>query len=156
MLQDDALIQTSYDVRDDEVVAHRLCYYPCPFDLTEWDVGSAGGVLDAVEMLTDSVADGNDDLQLVRFQGPVRFGFDIRDRRPVHECSHLHLASADCRLPVFGPVSAGQFFRFLLRSFYLLVWLDNEEAQGWSTDHLGQNLSEESRTDMFMERHDRL
>jgi hypothetical protein len=152
VLQDGAIIQASYDVEGETIVGHRLCYYPCPFDLTGWDVQSAGDVLEAVEMLTDTVAKGDDSqLGLVRLNGPVRFDYDAVGGVCLHDCSHLHLANPECRIPVFGPVSAAQFFRFVLRSFYPAAWLADEDVQTWSGDHLGRSLPDETKADMFVE-----
>lgn len=109
---DGGLVQIRYDIEDKEIVSHRLCYFPCPFSFESEDL--EGISLSDVPLLFSA-----DELRTrFRLASPIRFDFDadIADERHAH--SHVSLNKETCRLPAYGPVSLGHFFRFILRYFY--------------------------------------
>lgn len=149
VLQDGALIQVSYDVRRQAIRRHRLLYYPCPFSLSEHDIGSSGDVAETVEQMADGLRLGEDwDLHSLKLQGPMRFDFDALERKPLHEHSHVHLANDDSRIPLFGPLGVGQFFRFILQSFYSKTWLEEQLARDWPFEHHGYTLDPALESDL--------
>lgn len=127
-LRDGALLQISFDYEDDELVAHRLCFMPCPYDLLDdeirdWDI------FEAIELLSGSSADQ------VRVAGPVRFDFDQRVARPGHSASHLTLVSPQTRIPTVAPLSLGHFVRFIFRHFYPDEWTANAFLREWGMEY---------------------
>lgn len=109
-LLDGSLIQVAYKVEEGSVVWHRLCWFPCPFAFTQEECGEmANGDLSA---LLDVLG-----LNEVQLTTPVRFDFDVKFSDEVHAHSHLTFNRADCRVPVFGPLSVAHFFRFTLNYF---------------------------------------
>jgi hypothetical protein len=109
---DGGLVQIRYDIEDKEIVSHRLCFFPCPFSFDSED--TEGIALADVPLLFSA-----DELRnRFRLASPIRFDFDanITDERHAH--SHVSLNKETCRLPAYGPVSLGHFFRFILRYFY--------------------------------------
>lgn len=109
---DGGLVQINYFVENDEIVAHRLCYVPCPFNYvaSEWEEFSLCDI--------PSLMSASDLLQETRLASPVRFDFDKEFSDDRHAHSHVSLNKQSCRIPTYGPVSLGHFFRFILRYFY--------------------------------------
>lgn len=120
-LADGALIQICYQVAKDEIIYHRLCYVPCPFDFKpeEWPGIS---LADIPSLLTDQ-----DLINGARLASPIRFDFDAEFSDERHSHSHLSLNKKTCRIPAYGPVSLGHFLRFVLRYFYE----DEFDAGSW-------------------------
>jgi hypothetical protein len=119
MLNDGALLQLSYSFERGNLVAHRLCFFPCPitFDPEE-----------AVEYSLEELLDG---ISLewqdrVRLRTPVRFDFAPDDATPDHPESHLTMCEEHCRISVHAPVSLGHFVRFVFRHFYPELWSTHE------------------------------
>lgn len=111
-LHDGGLAQIDYTLSGDEIVAHRLCYIPCPFqyEVADWpgiSLASIPSLMSAGELIRDA-----------RLVSPIRFDFDVAFADHRHAHSHLTLNKQTCRIPVYGPVSPGHFFRFVLRYFY--------------------------------------
>jgi hypothetical protein len=139
---DGALVQISFTFRGDDVIANRLCYYPCPLVLE-------AGVWDPTEIplldLFDSlVAEEFDEvLRIVgqsdparysprlRMRGPIRFEYAPEQRADDHPASHMHLGREEARLPVFGPLSFGHFLRFIVRHHYPEFWTYSAVLRGW-------------------------
>lgn len=111
-LYDGGIVQINYFVKHDEITMHRLCYTPCPFEYvaSEWEEFS----LSEVPLLMSE----SDLLRETRLASPVRFDFDKDFSDEKHAFSHVSLNKQTCRIPAYGPVSLGHFFRFILRYFY--------------------------------------
>jgi hypothetical protein len=112
---DGSLLQISYDFEGHDLVGHRLCYYPCPFDVDpEW-------------LLTDPLADVIDTYSESRgvktnLRSPFRFDYDEENFGSGHPAVHMHLIKANCRWAVSRPLSVGDFIRFIFRHFYSDIW----------------------------------
>lgn len=111
-LYDGGLIQIEYFIKDDEIFKHRLCYIPCPFsyDPLSWEgiaLSDIPSMMSASDLLKDA-----------RLTSPIRFDFDAEFSDEKHAFSHLTLNKSSCRVPAYGPISLGHFFRFILRYFY--------------------------------------
>lgn len=111
-LFDGGLIQVDYTIEDDEVVAHRLCYIPCPF---EYEPSQWLGIPLAEIPSMMSVGEF---IKSARLSSPIRFDFDSEFSDEKHAHSHLTLNKQTCRIPAYGPISLGHFLRFILRYFY--------------------------------------
>jgi hypothetical protein len=115
------------------LVAHNLCYYPCPLDV-DWDPDTEEPepFVDAFDALLarelscalleqDIYVDTCESRLLMR--APLRFDYAPEQARDDHSACHVHVAHPDCRIPVFGPVSVGHFVRFVFGNYYR-DWLD--------------------------------
>lgn len=111
-LSDGALIQIAYLVEEGEVQSHRLCYVPCPFEYNsaEWP----GFTLSEIPAMMAA----SDFLYSARLASAVRFDFDANHSDGRHAHSHVTINKATCRIPAYGPISLGHFFRLILRYFY--------------------------------------
>jgi hypothetical protein len=110
--RDGGLVQIKYDIEDDVIVSHRLCYFPCPFSFTSED--SEGLALSELPLLFSAK-----ELQMrIKLASPIRFDFDAEMVDDRHAYSHVSINKESCRLPAYGPVSFGHFLRFVLRYFY--------------------------------------
>lgn len=109
---DGGIVQMSYIVNKDEIVWHRLSYYPCPFRFTSEEVSEIS--LSEISELFSA----NDLRDRIRLVSPVRFDFDAKVCDEKHAQSHLTINKDTCRLPLYGPISPGHFMRFILRYFY--------------------------------------
>lgn len=125
LLFDGALLQISYTVhRDEEVVDHRLCWYPCPVHLTREDLEVA-----PIEEIVRSTP-----VTAMRCRGPVRFDFSPHQTKEGHSSSHLHVFQEGCRVPVKGPLDLYTFSNFVLSHFYPKPWAFHKAtfaAVGW-------------------------
>ena len=111
-MYDGGLLQVDYFFVNDEIVKHRLCFTPCPFGYkpSDWEgysLSEIPSMMSAADLLKDA-----------RLASPIRFDFDADFSDEKHAYSHLTLNKSSCRVPAYGPVSLGHFFRFVLRYFY--------------------------------------
>jgi hypothetical protein len=112
MLFDASLVQIWYRVRRGEVVAHRFCYIPAPFDV---DLRSGRGVSELPEIIEGgSMANP---LEQAR-RTIIRFECDPKAQSPSHPPAHLHLNSNSCRIPLRSAITVKAFINFLIRFFY--------------------------------------
>lgn len=110
--EDGGVVQVKYDISDGEIVSHRLCYFPCPFTFTP-DERQELGLSDLALML------GGEELRTrSKLVSPIRFDYDAEFSDQRHAHAHLSINKDSCRVPAYGPVSLGHFFRFILRYFY--------------------------------------
>ena len=109
---DGALLQLSYRFQGEELISHRLAFFPSP-DLAEFQ--NSPEVYELEELYAEIILKN-----IVPF--PIRFDFDsdssVYDELH-HPYSHLTLGQyANCRIPVSGPLTPSAFLDFILRSFY--------------------------------------
>lgn len=109
---DGALVQIRYDVIERSITGHRLCYFPCPFHFSpderqDFSLSDIPVLFSADEIRS-------------RFKlvSPIRFDFDENFSDERHSNSHVSINKNSFRLPAYGPISLGHFFRFILRYFY--------------------------------------
>lgn len=111
-LADGAIVQMSYLFSGEEMVSHRLAFFPSPFL----------GVFqnDPEIYLDDEIFAEVLKKSVVVF--PIRFDFDADDGRHVsvdHPKAHATFGEYEnCRIPVSGPLTPSQFTTFILRNFY--------------------------------------
>ncbi|MPX98048.1 DUF2290 domain-containing protein [Salinivibrio sp. VYel6] len=111
-LIDGALIQLMYRIDDNELIQHRLSFYPSPNLLPFQD--------DPDSYMRDELFLEIVQRRIVPF--PLRFDFDARDGVHVdvtHPKSHLTLGDVKgCRIPISAPLTPRWFVEFILRNFY--------------------------------------
>jgi len=111
-LVDGALLQMMYRIEGDELLQHRLAFYPSPSLLPFQDDPDA---YMRDELFIDIVQ-----RRIVPF--PLRFDFDAREGVCIdvaHPKSHLTLGDVKgCRIPVSAPLTPRWFVEFVLRNFY--------------------------------------
>jgi hypothetical protein len=115
LLFDGAILQLHYAFKGGAMLQHRLCYYPCPYDVKQADLAT-DPALDVIERYQ---AQGG---EFLRLRSPLRFDYDARGARPGHPTCHVHVLAPDCRCPVVAPISTGHFVRFVFRHFYPGEW----------------------------------
>ena len=144
-LADGSILQASYLFYRDEVISHRLAFFPCPvvFELDDLEAATLDEVVDAA--LAGSLATigsddaSTDDLSSLRLTGPWRFDF-CREPAPQHPVSHCHVGVSACRIPVNGPLSPGHFFRFVFKNFLPEVWARVGGLRDWPMQDLGETI----------------
>ncbi|OHV18595.1 DUF2290 domain-containing protein [Rhizobium sp. RMa-01] len=108
-------IQATFD--GNTVESHRYFFIPCPFYANAL-VGRPQHI-SLADWLRDSIA--LEGVSSFRSVGTFRFDCvrsmpeDLADPHPV---SHMTFGSADCRMPVKGPVSIAYFLHFVFDNFY--------------------------------------
>ena len=111
-LVDGAILQMMYRIDGNELMQHRLAFYPSPI-LRSFQDGPEDYMRD--ELFIDIVQ-----RRIIPF--PLRFDFDNRKDICVdifHPKSHLTLGDVKgCRIPVSAPLSPRWFIEFILRNFY--------------------------------------
>lgn len=113
-MYDGGIFQIFYDLREGDIFRHRLCYVPCPFHYSS-DFWEGYSLSEIPEIMGTA-----DFIAAARLSSPVRFDFDsvMTDKKHAH--SHFSFNSQSCRIPAYGPISLGHFFRFIMRYFYEL------------------------------------
>ena len=149
ILLDGSLLQISYTFRRNDLIEHRLCFYPCPVHLEpeEWKLYQEAG-LGLLEIFEDlSLEEFQNHLRL---QSPVRFDFDLDSAMEDHPASHLHLLREDCRIPVFAPLSIGRFIQFVFRHFYPEQWKSHGFLREWSHEKFNTTLTDKQRKQLHL------
>lgn len=107
---DGALIQMTYSFDQNDLLKHRLAFFPSP-TLNEFQNNSEVYELDEIYA---------DILERNVVTVPIRFDYDpqnfvIRE----HPKSHLTIGQyKNCRIPISAPLSPNIFMDFILRNFY--------------------------------------
>jgi hypothetical protein len=102
VLRDGSLIQLLYTFRNEDLISHRLCYFPYPEKITQ-EQGDFDEIFSGFE------------------RGPmIRIDFSSELHEDFfHSHTHLHLGSLEnCRIPTSAPVGPNVFVLFILRNFY--------------------------------------
>lgn len=112
LLADGSIIQLAYIIKNEEVVWHRLCFFPCPLAFDEEDIADFS-ISDIYDVL------GSDELlSRTKMVTPIRFDYNQYLSDKIHSPCHLTIEKNSCRLPVFGPLSVGHFINFVAKHFY--------------------------------------
>ena len=134
LLFDGSFIQISYDFEDQELIAHRLMYFPCPFDLDQ-ELLEIFPLVDVVDMYQESGT------PCVRLRTPIRFDYDNASAANHHPASHMTFQWSHCRIPVVSPISLGHFIQFVFKNFYPNIWRFQEFLQTWPTIHFSPTIT---------------
>ncbi|ORE90943.1 DUF2290 domain-containing protein [Aurantimonas sp. 22II-16-19i] len=111
LLFDASIVQIAYSMQGETLKSHRYCYLPAPFsaDLRQ------GSDQDLLEWIEGACA--SDPLDSPR-KSSLRFEFDPVAQAEDHAAAHLHVNTADCRLPMRAPLSVREFVGFLIKYIY--------------------------------------
>lgn len=130
VLFDGSLIQISYTIERNEIVGHRLCWYPSPIDIS--DVREVDEIvfrlkdllMENSEALEDHLTDPQPSypvkLNGVYNRSPLRFDFVAMPeaQKDAHPDVHMHISHENCRIPVKTPLCIRMFMRFIVENFY--------------------------------------
>jgi hypothetical protein len=133
VLYDGALLQISYDFTGRSLVGHRLCFYPCPFDV-DIQLLQSEPIADVVAMYRES----GETKSFLR--SPCRFDYDDQNPSSEHPSVHFHFNKADCRWPVTHPLSIGEFLAFVFRHFYPSIWAAHQFLRQWPRERAGNRM----------------
>jgi hypothetical protein len=131
VLFDGAILQISYDFERHGVVGHRLCYYPCPFDIDE-DLLREEPLVDVIDLHRNSLQ------SQTHLRSPCRFDYDENNLSATHPTVHLHIIRAHCRWPVTHPINLGEFINFVFRHFYPQIWAVHSFLRNWPSERVGR------------------
>ena len=130
LMNDGALLQLSVDIRNDSLVGHRMCFYPCPvivpldFDILAFDELDFL-LMQELESHLKAIESGLDPESVtLRLRSPLRFDFDPDAASAIEPASHVHISNSVTRIAVHAPLSVGHFVQFVFRHFYPEVWDD--------------------------------
>lgn len=118
VLFDGGILQVTYIYKRQEIINHRLTYYPCPinFDIEEL----------AEVPLDELVEIYCLDSKNIRMLSPLRFDYDPENTKEYHPTAHLHLSKETCRVPIHSALSLGHFIKFIFSHFYYDIWIEDE------------------------------
>lgn len=137
MLVDGSLLQIGYAFKRNDLVKHRLCFYPAPVAIDpsefepEIDLGDLVDLyleeeLTAFRQLTAvPPLPGSSAATRLRMRSPIRFDYDLEAQDEDHPATHLHISHENCRWPVSAPLSVGHFARFVFRHFFPEYWISH-------------------------------
>lgn len=124
ILYDGSFIQITYDFLGNDLVSHRLAYYPCPFDLDQ-DLLNESPILDIISLYRGK------DNSIVKLRSPIRFDYDLKAQSLDHPAVHMTFIFPHCRWAVVAPISPGHFIRFVFKNFYPHLWNIHEFVRKW-------------------------
>ena len=127
VLLDGSLIQISFDLQHSEIVGHRFCFFPCPFNLQPVDFLEQP-ILDIIQLYQEAGSD------YLRLRTPLRFEYDPNNASDDRSICHVHLLWAHCRCSVVAPLSLGHFIKFIFHHFYPDLWQRHSFLREWPTD----------------------
>lgn len=118
VLYDGGILQVTYIYKRQQIINHRLTYYPCPIkfdreELMEYPLD------ELVEMYC--IESKN-----IRMLTPLRFDYDPESTKEHHPTAHLHLSMENCRVPLNSALSLGHFITFIFTNFYFHIWKNYE------------------------------
>ena len=144
LLFDGSLIQISYDFVQSRLIAHRLLYFPCPFDL-DADLLDSEPISEIVDLYLDQT------VTAVKLRSPVRFDFDVAAMSDTHPASHMTFEWSHCRVPVMSPMSVGHFVQFVFKNFYPKMWNVHNFVREWPIYHFEESITPEERTALHLD-----
>lgn len=140
-LLDGALVQLMYRFSGEEIISHRLSFFPSPY---LEDYQSALEIYESDQLYGDVVRES-----IMPF--PIRFDFSVDENvyaEIYHARSHLTLGEfGHCRIPVSSPLLPVEFVSFIMRHFYFenRNELINEQIYGMSKEAFGDTISNAER-----------
>lgn len=163
-LIDGGVFQFNYFFDNDDLIKQRLCYFPCPIEITEDEVNKIQPGDDFVSLFQMLLTE---ELDLIRksilhsrqgekmpnffFRTPIRFDYDPFSQAHGHSASHLHINKPACRWPVFGPISLGHFIRFVFKMFYTDIWNNNQQIRNWPISHHSRTVSDIEVVNLYID-----
>lgn len=135
VLFDGSILQISFDFRRSDVVGHRFCFFPCPFNIPPTDFLELP-ILDTIQLYEQA------GLDLLRLRTPLRFEYDPNNGSDDHPICHVHFMWSHCRCSVAAPLSLGHFIKFIFQNFYPKVWQHHSFLRDWPTWLGNRTISE--------------
>ncbi|MCH7336185.1 DUF2290 domain-containing protein [Acinetobacter sp. NIPH 2699] len=154
VLYDGSILQISYKIKRNEIIGHRLGWFPSPINLVNVQdideivfkihesLNTNSSLLE--EYLTDPEPSYPINLDSFYQRSSIRFDYDMMpsDRKDKHPDVHLHISIEDCRIPVKGPLCLRKFMAFIVENFYPHLPLEgslvNDLPSWFSQDMLTQ------------------
>jgi hypothetical protein len=134
ILFDGSLLQMSFDIKNKDIAGHRLCYYPCPFEIPQDELKDSP-LLDVIELYSGA------GYELIRLRSPLRFDYDPRNPSEGHPASHLHMLFPYCRCPVVSPLTLGHFVYFVFCYFYPIIWREHSFLRNIQRELRGKTIT---------------
>ena len=114
---DGSIVQILYRFSRNNLISHRLAYYPCPDSGEFFSTVFQDGGYESTEMI--------DYLPKNELMLPLRFDFRFSNENEAHSLTHIHLCNyQNCRIPVSSPITPSLFLDFVLRNFYPALFKD--------------------------------
>lgn len=119
LLFDGALLQFYYQFSNGDIITHRLCYVPCPINISSNDLEefSIMEILEKIQELPQELSNK------IKEHTMLRFDYDVENQSLLHPASHFTFLTSNCRIPVCTPVSPLMFIQFILKNFYEQTYL---------------------------------
>ena len=127
LLYDGALLQVTYDFVGHMLVAHRLAWVPCPFDLDAEFLQT-----DPLDEVLDVYESGNTADVVLRTA--IRFDYDLERSAEDHPAAHMSLNSARCRVRLRRASSIGPLRGLRLPEF-LSRYVAGTSISRWGVAH---------------------
>lgn len=124
VLYDGSLLQMSYEFYRSKLTGHRLCFYPCPYDIEPEEL-KTDPVLDVIDVYRIA-AEAN-----LRLRSPIRFDYSPANTAPGHPAVHVHVLWGHCRCAVDSPLSVGHFLQFVFCNFFPEIWCEHDFLREW-------------------------
>jgi len=139
VLLDGALLQITFDFRNDRLAGHRLAFIPCPFVITEEDqeLLLVEPILDVLGMYLNEREDR------LRLRTPIRFDYHPDAACAEHPASHMTLNTQECRIPLSGPLTLDQFVEFVFRHFYPTILSANDFLLDGDSSRWSRHIAEQ-------------
>lgn len=134
VLYDGAVLQISFDFDSNQLVGHRMCYYPCPLDI-DYQIIRSEPILDAVDLYLASRPD-------IHLRSPLRFDYDSSSAAHRYSKTHVHLNKQNCRFSVAAPISLGHFIHFIFYHFYPDIWQAYGFLREWPKDFYSRTITD--------------
>jgi hypothetical protein len=134
VLFDGSLLQLTYTFLRGDLFDHRLCYYPCPFEIPLHELKNEA-LVDLIDLYQGAGLDS------LRLRTPLRFDYSPDKASPGHPATHLHMIRPQFRWAVASPVSVGRFIRFIIYHFYPDVWDDYEFFRELPQEHCNRSIT---------------
>ena len=121
VLQDGSILQIQYELKRRDILWHRLCFYPNPFDVV-WEESDGRTIEEVIEDLRP-----DERRDMLRLRTPVRFDYQPMDIGDLHSPCHMHIVRECCRVPVRSAMPPRVFLEFVFRNFYPEHWTDQRD-----------------------------
>ncbi len=134
LLYDGSLLQLSYGFNRKALNRHRLCYYPCPYDLDPEifpGLNEEGPAPPSLTEYIEFLLNEPDFKERLRLRTPLRIDYEPTTAKVGHPACHLHMNQSGCRMAVASPLSVGHFVQFVFYNFYRKIWENHDDLRSW-------------------------
>ncbi|MCC7424274.1 MAG: DUF2290 domain-containing protein [Planctomycetaceae bacterium] len=135
-LYDGSLLQITYEFYSDRLTGHRLCLYPCPYDVDREELETQP-FLDVIDLYRAAQD------EYLRLRSPIRFDYDPRNASLGHPAVHAHILWGHCRCAVSAPLSFGHFLQFVFCNFFPEIWSAHTFLREWKRTFREQTITDD-------------